>query len=927
MGSAGSCAGATSSGRDCAFIGARDDGLRTVGGAGNNGLAEIHLFLNARHAGGGILLHRLVLLLQLEGGGRNQRLDGSQLFHGGGILAGQQQSARVPDGLIELGLSGENALGLQIGHGLLDLGGLAVALLAGLHDLEGGAEIALAESFFGFFDGGVDALYGVLLAPRPFQNGSEFVLASEGLGLRLQESNRFINLAAFEQALRAPYCDDDLFAKFFRPLLSVGEQDAQLVVGGLLHGGFQRRNCLLIFFFREQALSLFGGSIHAAALVKVGIFIAGQLEEALDLSRAFDLGSRSLQDLDRAGKILLAAGFVGALHVIGFEFFGLLLVGALAHDGQERPQAAIAGNFLRSPLHSGQRFGGLTGIEQLASSGHLLFNEFLFLAPLALLFGQRFQPEQAGIAGEAGERLLNLFAGGLIGVAGDRVFDLAGEFFQIAAAGFLVAARGGQIHQCRNLRAGRVDRFRFFQDFEGSSKLAPRDIFAGFFQQSLQLLLLGSFRELFRDGGVQRSGLGIVRVGGNGVVSSLEGGIEIARSLGRFGAAHGSIQLIFALLGGGNLIAQAKELGVGFIESKRLLGVSERILKAALAESFFSIGSQLLDLLAAHLTLQALLHFLHQLFGDGVLSVDLEHDLQDFLGFGKVGFFDGSLGAGDVVRDHLAFELLLHPAEVEGKIFSSGETLLAVLGQRLVDHIFQIGREILQVILQRRRRLMNDLEQRRGGIFAIEGHHAGEQFVEHDAAGKDIGAAIHHLGVDLLGRHVSDGADNLAGAGHGIVANAGDAEIHDLAIAVAQHHEIGGLDVAMDDAAAVRVSQAIAGLHDVSQLFYDGDLPVAGDDLIERLAVEELHHQIGIALMIAQVIDDDDVGVLQHAGGFGLTVEALEQVGILGKAAGHHLDGDDALDEVIHRLVHDAHAALAQNFNDVVLADFGDRFL
>ena len=253
--------------------------------------------------------------------------------------------------------------------------------------------------------------------------------------------------------------------------------------------------------------------------------------------------------------------------------------------------------------------------------------------------------------------------------------------------------------------------------------------------------------------------------------------------------------------------------------------------------------------------------------------------------------------------------------------------LFAILGQRLVDHIFQIGREILQVILQRRRRLVNDLEQRRGGIFAIEGHHAGEQFVEHDAAGKDIGAAIHHLGVDLLGRHVSDGADHLAGAGHGIVANAGDAEIHDLAIAVAQHHEIGGLDVAMDDAAAVRVSQAIAGLHDVSQLFYDGDLPVAGDDLIERLAVEELHHQIGIALMIAQVIDDDDVGVLQHAGGFGLTVEALEQVGILGKAAGHHLDGDDALDEVIHRLVHDAHAALAQNLNDVVLADFGDRFL
>src|SRR5207248_6781991 len=166
----------------------------------------------------------------------------------------------------------------------------------------------------------------------------------------------------------------------------------------------------------EQPLGFFGSGVNPAALREVGIFIASQLQQALNVGGAFDFGGGSLQNLDGAGKIFFAAGFVGALHVIGLELLGLFLLGAFTHDGQQRPQAAIAGDFLRSALESGQRVGGLSGIEQLAGRSHLLFDEFLLLAAFALLLSQRFQLEQARIAGEAGESLLDFFAGGLIGI-------------------------------------------------------------------------------------------------------------------------------------------------------------------------------------------------------------------------------------------------------------------------------------------------------------------------------------------------------------------------------------------------------------------------------------------------------------------------------------------------------------------------------
>src|SRR5262245_50487081 len=80
----------------------------------------------------------------------------------------------------------------------------------------------------------------------------------------------------------------------------------------------------------------------------------------------------------------------------------------------------------------------------------------------------------------------------------------------------------------------------------------------------------------------------------------------------------------------------------------------------------------------------------------------------------------------------------------------------------------------------------------------------------------------------------------------------------------------------------------------------------------QAAAAAELQREVGQAVVLADFVDLDDVGVLQPRDRRRLAAKAVEAF-VIGVAAGEdHLEGDDAVQLQVPGLVDDAHAAPAQ---------------
>ena len=69
-------------------------------------------------------------------------------------------------------------------------------------------------------------------------------------------------------------------------------------------------------------------------------------------------------------------------------------------------------------------------------------------------------------------------------------------------------------------------------------------------------------------------------------------------------------------------------------------------------------------------------------------------------------------------------------------------------------------------------------------------------------------------------------------------------------------------------------------------------LPLDGP--VEGFSLDIFHDDVRLAVLIAGVVNDDDVVVAESTGLACLTVEALQHFCIAAEALGQHLDGDDA---------------------------------
>src|SRR2546429_3710951 len=201
--------------------------------------------------------------------------------------------------------------------------------------------------------------------------------------------------------------------------------------------------------------------------------------------------------------------------------------------------------------------------------------------------------------------------------------------------------------------------------------------------------------------------------------------------------------------------------------------------------------------------------------------------------------------------------------------------------------------------------------------------------LEHDPERKDVRPMVDGRSRHLLGGHVSGRAEHDAGARLVVGdAHARDPEVHDFHPPARQQHDVARLDVAVDDAALVRVAEAVGHLlGDIDRL--DGGDRALQHPGAELDSLEKLHRHVGEVVFLPEIVDGDDMGMRELARGLGFEeetlVEFLAPFRVVRKDDG--LQRDDAVESRVLGLVDDPHRAAAQLAEDLVAADLGQLLL
>jgi hypothetical protein len=190
----------------------------------------------------------------------------------------------------------------------------------------------------------------------------------------------------------------------------------------------------------------------------------------------------------------------------------------------------------------------------------------------------------------------------------------------------------------------------------------------------------------------------------------------------------------------------------------------------------------------------------------------------------------------------------------------------------------------------------------------------------------------------LFGRHVERGAEDRAGLRArrhprvaGPVLHLGDAEIEDLrdllvVVRVANEEDVLRLEIAMDDPALVRAREPAADLLEDLRRVLKAHATEALDALVERLAGEQLHDDVRLAVFRhAVVVDLDRVLRLDGRSGLRFLVEAAPCFLAVGVLRLDELDRAWRAEGHVTRLPDGAHAASADHAHQRVLA--GDEAL
>jgi hypothetical protein len=220
-----------------------------------------------------------------------------------------------------------------------------------------------------------------------------------------------------------------------------------------------------------------------------------------------------------------------------------------------------------------------------------------------------------------------------------------------------------------------------------------------------------------------------------------------------------------------------------------------------------------------------------------------------------------------------------------------------------------------------------------------------EHFVEHAAERPDVGATIDVPSFGLLRRHVGSRAENDAGGRHRrrrhrrrienlapasptcatrSVERFRQTKVEHFDRAVVAYFDVGRLQIAMDDALFVCRLEGVGDLRRNRQRLVEGERP-ALDPLREVLAVDEFHDERRRRRLLLEAVNLGDMRMVERGERFRFALEPHQPIGVAGNRFGKDLESDFAIEDRIADAIHLAHAAGANQRDDLVDANAGAR--
>ena len=276
-------------------------------------------------------------------------------------------------------------------------------------------------------------------------------------------------------------------------------------------------------------------------------------------------------------------------------------------------------------------------------------------------------------------------------------------------------------------------------------------------------------------------------------------------------------------------------------------------------------------------------------------------------------------------------EVLAHVAQLAREVLRRGVALLRLLRETTaLDDPAQGGRDLRVERRDRRRSVVDDRRERLGGRLAVEGLLAGRELVEDRAERELVAAVVDRAAARLLRRHVTHRPEHGAGGrlrrrrvgpggragvepllplARAVGDELGEAEVEQLHEAVGRDHDVLGLEVAVHDPGGVRLREPVRHLGADVEDAAGCERVALGHQLAQRLAVDELHHDVGQPGRLPDVVDRHDVRVAERGRRARLLREAPEAQRVGGEPLGQELDRHVAVQLLVVGPPDLAHAA------------------